>query len=146
MKRVLLMSAFLLCAHAIAGGPVGLVGAPGVTQPAFEPAASKFGFDWRWYFAAALLVALGVVLRSAIVGFAIKRSPSDAGFLALCRGLGVNRSERRTLESLSRSHGNASAASLILCPSAFETAASLVQSSSKGATKRNIERLRAKLS
>lgn len=145
MKRAMLLC--LSWMTAAADGPPGLVGvSPAESSIKAIPAASSAAwFDYRIVMVLALVGVSLFLVHWAFKQRALRRNPATMGFVALCRRLGVNRSEQRTLESLSRTHGNATAASLLLCPSAFETAVSLVKGSAGDKFACNVERIRAKI-
>lgn len=56
----------------------------------------------------------------------LETNPSNYATRVLARKLGLTRLERRTLEALARAHGVATPGALLLSPTAFEQAASLV--------------------
>ncbi len=129
-----------LLASAFAGeGPPRLAGVPQ------EPAA--------WYsgvFNPLFLISMGTVLVT--IAFAwIWRSrrqlllqPAKFGWRVLARRMGLSRSERKSLGRLARAHGVASPATLMLCPSVFDAAAAIGESS--GVTTRAVATsLRSKL-
>lgn len=145
MKRAMLLC--VGCVSAVADGPPGLVGVSPAEIPirTIPAASSATWLDYRVVLVLIVLAISLVLLRWAFQQRALRRNPAAMGFVALCRRLGVNRSEQRTLESLSRTHGNATAASLLLCPSAFETAVSLVKGSAGDKFTRNVASIRAKI-
>lgn len=117
--------------------PPTLVGVPGENSPS----TSWFELLGPWPL---LILGFGLIV---LVGWFLKnrfvRPVGPKGALsALCHGLGLSASERRTLVVLARSHGSASASSLLLCPSAFDCAAARAGS---GIDREMVQRLRRKL-
>ncbi|MBX3379166.1 MAG: hypothetical protein KF805_03665 [Phycisphaeraceae bacterium] len=101
--------------------PPTLIGLP--EAPAAGTATVDFVTPLLWLAAA---IAVAVVLIVVWRWFVTRRSwsaGSSAALGAMCRGLRLTASEQRTLKVLAKSHGNASAVTLLLCPSAIDHAA-----------------------
>lgn len=139
----------------LAAEPLGLVGEPTQTESTpWELARwSVFtsGTAMTIVTVAIAVSALAASTSAAAIAWSrwreLELRPASYATRVLFRKLGLSKRDRLTLEALARAHGAASPGALLLCPSAFEKAASLVCGPGADETHRSaVEALRSRLS
>lgn len=139
----------------LAAEPLGLVG--DATQPESSPwDAARWSVFTSGTAMAIVTVAISVAALAASTSVAaiawtrwreLELRPARYATRVLARRLGLSRQDRATLEALARAHGVASPGALLLCPGAFDKAASLVCGPGADETHRAaVESLRQRLS
>jgi hypothetical protein len=139
----------------LAAEPLGLVGEP--TQHESSPweiarwSVFTSGTAMTIVTVAIAVSALAASTSAAAIAWSrwreLELRPASYATRVLARKLGLSKRDRLTLEALARAHGTASPGALLLCPSAFEKAASLVCGPGADETHRSaVEALRQRLS